>query len=315
MRIRSAGIEELPFFQDIERAAGQCFRGIGMPEIADDDPLPLDELARYQRAGLAWVAVDGTGRPVAYLIAEPVDGDLHVEQVSVHPGSARRRVGRSLLDHLASRAAAEGIPALTLTAGRVPTFRRHTRSRKAALLPGEPEVSMSPNPPEVRLTGHGLVLREWTEEDLGAMVELFDDPDVAYRTPFVSPFDLAAARDHLRKGRRARIDGRRIHLAITTDGRQARGEVLLNRSFGGIGYVVGAAHRGQRLAVRALRLMTEYAHQAMATPRVLLEIEPDNHASAAVARIAGFHITDTTPELVEDKGRSYTLLTWAHHAP
>ncbi|HEV7934604.1 MAG TPA: GNAT family N-acetyltransferase [Actinomadura sp.] len=143
MRIRSASIEELPFLQDIERAAGQCFRGIGMPEIADDDPLPLDELARYQRAGLAWVAVDGTGRPVAYLIAEPVDGDLHVEQVSVHPGSARRRVGRSLLDHLASRAAADGIPALTLTAfAQVPWnapyyarcgFRRLERS---ALTPG-----------------------------------------------------------------------------------------------------------------------------------------------------------------------------------
>jgi len=115
MHIRAAGIDELPLLQDIERAAGQCFHGIGMPEIATDDPLPLDELARYQRAGLAWVAADGTDRPVAYLIADPVDGNLHVEQVSVHPDSARRRVGRSLLDHLAARAMTEGKPALTLT--------------------------------------------------------------------------------------------------------------------------------------------------------------------------------------------------------
>ncbi|MFG2982117.1 GNAT family N-acetyltransferase [Streptomyces sp. NPDC048258] len=115
MRIRAARLDELPLLQDIERAAGLCFRDIGMPEIADDEPLPLDELARYQRAGLAWVAADDSDAPVAYLIADRVDGGLHVEQVSVHPDSARRGVGRSLLDHLADRAARDGLPALTLT--------------------------------------------------------------------------------------------------------------------------------------------------------------------------------------------------------
>lgn len=115
MRIRAVGPDELPLLQEIERAAGECFRDIGMPEIADDDPLPLDELARYRQAGLAWVATDGTEVPVAYLIADRVDGNLHVEQVSVHPGSARRGIGRSLLDHLAGLAADEGVPALTLT--------------------------------------------------------------------------------------------------------------------------------------------------------------------------------------------------------
>ncbi|WP_395292657.1 GNAT family N-acetyltransferase [Kitasatospora hibisci] len=115
MRIREVRTVDLPLLQDVERAAGRRFSDIGMPEIADDEPLPLDELARYQRAGLAWAAVDGADVPVAYLIAEHVDGNLHVEQVSVHPDSARRGIGRSLLDHLAERAAAHGIPALTLT--------------------------------------------------------------------------------------------------------------------------------------------------------------------------------------------------------
>ncbi|WP_405945171.1 GNAT family N-acetyltransferase [Streptomyces sp. NBC_00932] len=115
MTIRTAHAAELPVLQDIERAAGRCFRDIGMPEIADDEPLSLDELASYQRAQLAWIAVDETDVPVAYLIADRVDGNFHIEQVSVHPDSARRGIGRSLLDHLADRAASDGIPALTLT--------------------------------------------------------------------------------------------------------------------------------------------------------------------------------------------------------
>ncbi|MFB7178526.1 GNAT family N-acetyltransferase [Streptomyces sp. NPDC056257] len=129
MPIRAAHMDELTALQDIERAAGICFRDIGMAEIADDEPLTLDELGRYQRAGMAWVAVDGpdadagadvdagagAGVPVAYLIADRVDGNLHVEQVSVHPERARRGIGRSLLEHLAGLAAREGVPALTLT--------------------------------------------------------------------------------------------------------------------------------------------------------------------------------------------------------
>lgn len=113
MHIRAVRYEELPILQHIERAAGECFRDIGMPEIADDEDLPLEVLAEYRRAGRAWVAVNG--RPVAYLIADLVDGNLHVEQVSVHPDSARRGIGRALLDHAADRAVADGIPALTLT--------------------------------------------------------------------------------------------------------------------------------------------------------------------------------------------------------
>ncbi|MFE9726554.1 GNAT family N-acetyltransferase [Streptomyces sp. NPDC005794] len=115
MHIRSARLGELPLLQDIERAAGQCFGDIGMPDIAADEPLPLGELARYQRSGLAWVAADDADAPAAYLIADRVDGNLHVEQVSVHPGSARHGIGRSLLDRLAGHAAQEGAPALTLT--------------------------------------------------------------------------------------------------------------------------------------------------------------------------------------------------------
>lgn len=166
----------------------------------------------------------------------------------------------------------------------------------------------------LRLTGHGLVLRPWREDDLDTMVEIFDDPGIAYRTPTVSPFDLAAAKDYFGHAQRSLASGQRIHLAVTVDNEQALGEVLLNREAATIAYGIGAAHRGRRLAVRAVQVLTEYAHTELRLARVYLEIEPDNHPSNGVARAAGFRLTDDAPKPVSDKGRDYTLLTWVHEA-
>lgn len=112
---RPATPADLPHLRDIERAAGETFRAAGMPEIADDDPPPLDALAAYQRAGRAWVVDGEAGTPVAYLIADVVDDALHIEQVSVHPTAARRGLGRQLIDHAATWAREHGLAALTLT--------------------------------------------------------------------------------------------------------------------------------------------------------------------------------------------------------
>lgn len=136
MRIRPATHAELPLLRGIERAAGTWFRGIGLTEIADDEPLSVEELDGFRRAGRAWVAVgragdapDGSEHVIAYLVAAPVDGNLHVEQVSVHPEAARRGIGRALIDHAARHAAEQGMPALTLTtfsdvAWNAPYYRR-----------------------------------------------------------------------------------------------------------------------------------------------------------------------------------------------
>ncbi|WP_326721731.1 GNAT family N-acetyltransferase [Streptomyces sp. NBC_00243] len=133
-------------------------------------------------------------------------------------------------------------------------------------------------PARLRLSGEGVVLREWTENDLPAMTELFDDPEIAHWTPLAAPFDLAAARAYLATARQARVDGLRVQPAVTTDGRPPLGEVLViyrnaNDRTASLGYSVGAAHRGRRLGSRALTVMTEYAHHTMDLPRVTLSIE------------------------------------------
>lgn len=115
MRIRSARRSDLRLLQEIERAAGEPFRTVGMSWVADDDPPPLELLDGYRRAGRAWVSAGPDGLPLGYLIADPVDGAAHIEQVSVHPSAARRGLGRALIDHAGGWAAAEGLGALTLT--------------------------------------------------------------------------------------------------------------------------------------------------------------------------------------------------------
>ena len=104
--IRRARPDELPRLLAIEWEAGGAFAGIGMPEIAEDDPGTVDDVAG------AWIAVDGDDRPVAYLVSSVVDGCAHIDQVTVHPSHARRGIGAALIDHLA---AVSGAPALTLT--------------------------------------------------------------------------------------------------------------------------------------------------------------------------------------------------------
>ncbi|WP_067707688.1 GNAT family N-acetyltransferase [Nocardia yamanashiensis] len=115
MRIRAATAEDLTALQDIEVAAGEPFRAIGMLEIADDEPPSLERLEEYRRAGRAWVSVDENDTPLAYLVSEPADDTEHIAQVSVHPDAAHRGLGRALIEHLADRARAAGLPALSLT--------------------------------------------------------------------------------------------------------------------------------------------------------------------------------------------------------
>jgi len=113
--IRSARSEDLPTLRDLERAAGAMFRELEMDAIADDEPLSIGVLAAFQSAGRAWVFVDDLDRPVAYLLVEAIYAAAHIEQVSVHPESARRGLGGMLIEAAAGWAKQRGLEALTLT--------------------------------------------------------------------------------------------------------------------------------------------------------------------------------------------------------
>jgi GNAT superfamily N-acetyltransferase len=111
--VRVAQRADIPAMQAIEAAAGVLFAGIGMHDVAEDEPHETGVLEGYVGAGRAWAAEDD-GDVCAYALADVLDGAAHLEQVTVHPDHGRRGIGRDLIEAVAAWAREHGFPALTL---------------------------------------------------------------------------------------------------------------------------------------------------------------------------------------------------------
>jgi GNAT superfamily N-acetyltransferase len=110
--IRAARPPDYQKLAAVERRAGERYREIGMPEIADDDPYDADHLAS---SAALFIATDDTDEPIGYAMVELVDGHAHLEQLSVVPEASGNGIGTKLLDAVAGWAAGQGHSELTLT--------------------------------------------------------------------------------------------------------------------------------------------------------------------------------------------------------
>jgi GNAT superfamily N-acetyltransferase len=86
-----------------------------MLDIAEDAPDTVEVLNAYLRDGMTWVAADADGEAIAYILVHVVDGNAHIEQVSVRPDQSGRGIGLALIDHVGAWAKRRGLSALTLT--------------------------------------------------------------------------------------------------------------------------------------------------------------------------------------------------------
>ncbi|MFD3747253.1 GNAT family N-acetyltransferase [Nocardia sp. NPDC058633] len=113
--VRLAREDEIAALQEIERRAGAPFAEVGMTAVAEDDPPPREVLRAFVVEGRAWVWPDDDDHPVGYLVLGLVDGQPHVDQVSVDPAYAGARIGKRLIDHAVRWAKDLGYHEITLT--------------------------------------------------------------------------------------------------------------------------------------------------------------------------------------------------------
>jgi GNAT superfamily N-acetyltransferase len=112
--VRRARADDLPRLADIERSAGERFRGTHMDWAADAEPTPREELEAALAKGELWVA-EVDGEPAGFLFAHPLDDALFIREVSVALGHQGKGLGRALLAAAAAHARDSGWSALTLT--------------------------------------------------------------------------------------------------------------------------------------------------------------------------------------------------------
>jgi ribosomal protein S18 acetylase RimI-like enzyme len=108
--VEPADIDELC---EIEVEAGRLFLTVDMPEVAGDVP-DAEGLARAQVEGRAWLATEHDVR-AGYVVASIVDGNAHIDQVSVRPRHSGRGIGRRLIEHVEAWGNGLSLRATTLT--------------------------------------------------------------------------------------------------------------------------------------------------------------------------------------------------------
>jgi RimJ/RimL family protein N-acetyltransferase len=141
----------------------------------------------------------------------------------------------------------------------------------------------------VELRDGDVELRAWTLDDVPALVECCNDPEIQRWIHVIpQPYTQADARAYVR-GEVTGIGEQQF--AITESGRIV-GSIGLGVNerlhSGHIGYWCAAGARGRGLTTRALRLLCRHALDELHLERFELMTDPDNYASQRVAEKVGF---------------------------
>jgi RimJ/RimL family protein N-acetyltransferase len=136
-----------------------------------------------------------------------------------------------------------------------------------------------------------LLLREWTFEDVPAIVEACSDPEIPRWIPFVPvPYTERDAAQYVEACLTSGDDRFAFAMASAEDGRILGSiDVRVNAMrTGHIGYWVARDARGKGVCTHALRLLSRWAVTDLRLGRLELITDPDNVASQRVAEKAGF---------------------------
>lgn len=188
----------------------------------------------------------------------------------------------------------------------------------AARLPGDPDEDTARLPPLGRPTDRAVALRRLAERDLPLVQRAGNDPTTARWLPFPVPYTLDDARTWaLDVTPREWFDGSVATAAVVdaeTDELLAAISLTLRAGIGEVGYWTVPSARGRGVAVRAVRLLTDWGVAQLSLPRVELLTDVHNTASQRVAEKAGFvreGVARAARPAIRREGR-VDMVVWAH---
>lgn len=110
-RIRTATPDDLPALPELEAAADRLLEAALGHRALGHRALPAPG---QPTAGEPLFVLAAGNPPVGFARVDEVGGEAHLEQISVHPDSAGRGIGRSLLEAAIDRARTLGFASMTL---------------------------------------------------------------------------------------------------------------------------------------------------------------------------------------------------------
>jgi GNAT superfamily N-acetyltransferase len=113
--IKPAEKKHLAILSSIERDAAEMFSLEDLPLSNRKHVTTADAFRRARERGHLWIAVNLQDRPVGFLMADTVDGNLHIREMDVRPDLTRQGIGSRLLQCAIDAAVKNGHPCVTLT--------------------------------------------------------------------------------------------------------------------------------------------------------------------------------------------------------
>jgi RimJ/RimL family protein N-acetyltransferase len=167
-----------------------------------------------------------------------------------------------------------------------------------AMVPGDPRPAPGERRPGrlgwPRLTDGRLLVRPFEPDDAPDIQAACDDPDVAHWIHLLpSPYTLADAEWFIADARRRLVEDKSARLAIeSAETGELLGSVGIDlfrgRQAAEIGYWVKREARREGVALRAARLIIDWAFSELGPERLELLTYPGNEASQALAVRLGF---------------------------
>lgn len=148
--------------------------------------------------------------------------------------------------------------------------------------------------PTDSLSDGETALRPWRDDDITALVNACQDPEIARWTRVPTPYGESDARAYLLARYDATFAGLNAPFAIVeAAGGALMGSISLMRfawehARGEVGYWLAGEARGRGHATRAVRLICAWGFDALGLERVDLLAATGNQPSQAVALRAGF---------------------------